>query len=72
MNEIEIIESLSEKIGYGHLMSIASALWRKKLKEINVPECGAFIPMVQAGIKDDWFNEDDIKNYDNIIKKEIG
>lgn len=69
---INEVKKLGNEIGYGHLMSIASALWRKRLIEMDVPESGAFIPMVQTGVKDDWLNEDEIKNYDNIIKKEIG
>jgi len=68
MNDIELIKSIGDQIGYGHLMSIASALWRKKLNESGVPESGAFVPMVQAGIKDDWQNDGAIKQYDEIIK----
>lgn len=70
--EINVVKTIGDEIGYGHLMSIASALWRKKLIEINIPEGGAFIPMLPCGVKDDWVNEDEIENYDNIIKKEIG
>ena len=68
MKDVNIVKALGDEIGYGHLMSLASALWRKKLKETGVPESGAFVPMVQAGIKDDWLNEGTIKQYDEIIK----
>jgi hypothetical protein len=42
--DIESVKILGEQIGYGHLMSIASALWRKSLKEKGYPESGAFVP----------------------------
>lgn len=70
--EINVVKALGDEMGYGHLMSLTSALWRKKLIEMNVPESGAFIPMISCGVKEDWLNEDEIKNYDNIIKKEMG
>jgi len=71
MNDIDIIKSIGEQVGYGHLMCVASALWRKSLKEKGIPEDGAFVPMIPAGIKDDWFNEGELENYDKIILKTI-
>lgn len=35
--EIEIVKQLGDQIGYGHLMSLASALWRQTLKEKGYP-----------------------------------
>ena len=46
MNEIDAVKHLGDQIGYGNLMSIASALWRKNLKETDVPEHGAFVPTI--------------------------
>lgn len=48
--EISIVDALGKEIGYGHLMSLASALWRKNLKEKGYPEDGAFIPELSIGI----------------------
>lgn len=42
--EVEVVKSIGERIGYGHLMTIASALWRKSLKEKDCPISGAFVP----------------------------
>lgn len=69
MRDVNLVKAIGDEIGYGHLMSIASALWREKLKVMNVTESGVFIPMVKAGIKDDWLNEAELKKYDEIIKK---
>jgi len=41
--EIEAVKALGEQIGYGNMMEIASALWRKSLREKNYPESGAFV-----------------------------
>jgi hypothetical protein len=42
--EVNRVQELGSKIGYGHLMCIASALWRKSLKESGYPAIGAFVP----------------------------
>lgn len=69
MTDVNIIKAIGDEIGYGHLMSIASALWREKLKKMGVPESGAFVPILPCGIKDDWVNNYELKQYDDIIKK---
>ena len=51
--EIKRVEELGEQIGYGNMMSIASALWRKKLKESGTPVSGAFVPTCLPFIKDE-------------------
>ena len=70
-NEIVAVKDLGEKIGYGHLMVLASALWREKLKPQGI-ESGAFIPTIINFIKDDKeiknMTEMDIKHYDKIIQ----
>ena len=66
--EFQEVKILGNKIGYGNLMSIASSLWRKSLKEKGYPTDGAFVPAIGK------LNEDD-KRYDkyleeiNLIKK---
>ena len=44
--EIEKVKQLGDEIGYGHLMELASALWRKKLKYSGMPESGAFVTTI--------------------------
>lgn len=59
-NEVLKVKELGEVIGYGNMMSIASALWRKSLKQKGFPIEGAFIPTIgELG--------DDERNYDKIV-----
>ena len=51
--EVEMVQQIGELIGYGHMMALASALWRKNLKEIGTPETGAFVPTIIYFIKDE-------------------
>ena len=60
--EIHEVKKLGEVIGYGNMMSIASALWRKSLKEKGFPISGAFIPALGE-------LTDDEKRYDSIVEK---
>ena len=52
LEEIRLVEELGSKIGYGNMMSIASALWAKKLG----PDMGdgAFVPAIMPFIKDEY------------------
>ena len=76
MNEIDAVKELGDKIGYGNMMSIASALWRRLLKESGVPTSGAFIPTSRSFIKDDQelqkITHNDIKNSNYRIKEHFG
>lgn len=69
--EIEAVKSLGEKIGYGHLMELASALWREKLKQTNTPTDGAFVTTIIHSIKksDVKMTINTCKTYDSIIEK---
>jgi hypothetical protein len=60
--EILDVKELGEKIGYGNMMAVASALWRKSLKDKGYPTGGAFIPVIGKP------GEDDIR-YDGYIEK---
>lgn len=70
-NAINKVKELGERIGYGNLMSIASALWRQKLKPDGT-ESGAFIPALKNDIKQDAelqkIIKDDIEFYDNLVE----
>jgi len=56
-NEIEIVKALGETIGYGHMMVLASALWRESLKEKNYPTSGAFIGVCMSSVYKKYRNE---------------
>lgn len=53
------VKELGDRIGYGHLMTIASALWRKLLKDNGVPETGTFIPTIYPFLNEDGKNNQD-------------
>ena len=57
-HDILRVKELGELIGYGNMMSLASALWRKKLIESGTPPSGAFIAAlemdIEAGDLDKW------------------
>lgn len=52
--EVELVKTLGDKIGYGNMMSIASALWANMLEDSGVPASGAFIPTLAYDMKKKW------------------
>lgn len=54
MDEVKAVKELGERIGYGNMMEIASALWRKSAKENSYPVSGAFVPTCLEFIKEDF------------------
>lgn len=69
--EVVAVQRLGEQIGYGHLMALASALWRKKLVEEYGKgyEKGAFVPTLSILVKDEWAEnlQKEAKMYDDIV-----
>lgn len=59
------VKKLGERIGYGNMMAIATALWKKDLTDNGYPDSGAFYGVPKAGIKKDWMTavENDEKVY---------
>ena len=57
------VKELGEEIGYGNLMSFASALWTKELSNMNHPILGAFVPRI-----DENLDQDDVL-YDEYVNK---
>ena len=51
--EMLAVKQLGDRIGYGNLISWASALWRKSLREQGFPDNGAFIGVCECSIKRD-------------------
>ena len=66
-----LVKEIGDKIGYGHLMSLASAFWRADLKKSGTPADGAFIPTTIRYVKDKYKKEkrDGQRIYDIIITK---
>ena len=73
--DIEKVKELGDEIGYGHLMCLASALWRKKLKDKKYPVSGAFVPTLYDFIVKDKdireITDKDIEVYDKLINPVI-
>ena len=69
--EFEIVKKLGESMGYGNMMSICSALWRKTLKDKYGHTVGAFVPTCKEFIlkKHHKMTEDGEKVYDSWCDK---
>lgn len=67
LKEMLAVKQLGEEIGYGNMMSWASALWRKLLTDRDLPESGAFVPRILEGEL-----SDDEKNYDKWVAYLLG
>ena len=68
---VKIIKQLGQEIGYGQLMSLASAHWRAHLKQEGIPTSGAFIPTLIDNLKGKEKENAKKENifFDNYIKK---
>jgi len=72
--EVELVKQLGDHIGYGQLMCIASALWRKMLTE-KYPgtKDGAFIPALLMDLKEEEdiqrIHKEDIVFYDKYVSE---
>ena len=53
--EIRLVKELGERIGYGNLMRVASALWAKELDDWSITS-GAFVPAIMSFIKDEYID----------------
>jgi Fe-S oxidoreductase len=53
-NAVRELKYLGDEIGYGNLMCITSALWRKTLKDSGVPAVIAFVPTCTLFVKDEY------------------
>ena len=49
--EVEAVKRLGDQIGYGNMMTIASALWAKMLIDEGWTDTGAFFPTVLSNMK---------------------
>lgn len=67
--DIQAVKNLGERIGYGHLMELASAIWRKKLIDAGGHPSGAFVPTLIFSIReeDKKFTKKTMDYYDKIV-----
>ena len=74
--EVTAVKRLGEQIGYGHLMSLASALWRRELTNKYSEKFaeGAFVPTLKMLVVEDWKENIEKENnlYDSIVKNALG
>lgn len=49
--ECEEVKHLGDQIGYGNMMTIASALWAKMLIDEEFGDSGAFYPTILSNMK---------------------
>ncbi len=67
--ESAAVRQLGEQMGYGHLMALASALWRDQLQKSGTPIEGASIPVLSYDVKDEQmvnYNHE-LKMYDSWV-----
>jgi hypothetical protein len=69
--EILAVKLLGESIGYGNMMSIATSLWRKNLRDSGYPQSGAFIGTVYQLLSDEGreIADRELPHYDKEIEE---
>ena len=63
--EAQKVKELGEQIGYGNMMALASALWRKMLIDSGGNASGAFVPALMDKNNKQLIKE--CKLYDSIV-----
>ena len=71
VEEVLLVKRIGDRIGYGHLMSLASALWRRHLPKGQ--EHGAYVCVCDVSVKEDILDAVRATNevYDEIVKKAL-
>lgn len=69
LEEIRAVERLGKQIGYGNLMEMASALWRRDLKKSGAHESGAFIPTLECNVIDISVHAESKDIYDSLMNR---
>ena len=74
--EVVTVQRLCEQIGYGNLMWLASALWRRKLiSDWGIGhERGAFLPTIDCLLNEEGVDiaQKQIGFYDEIVRAALG
>lgn len=73
--EIFLLQKLGNKMGWGHLMALATALWRRELenKYNSNFKSAAFIGVCECSIKKEHLEGimKEVELYDRIVEKEL-
>jgi hypothetical protein len=69
--EIEAVNQLGDAIGYGNMMTLATALWRKSLRDEEYPQSDAFIATIYGLLDEDGkrIADKEFHFYDKLIEK---
>lgn len=70
-NEVLPTQTLCNVYGYGHMMELISALWRKKLAEDGIPTEAAFIPTITTSVRGEYIRLTVAQSrlYDTLVKE---
>ena len=70
---IKILNKLSKAEGYGHIMSLVSALWRADARSRNEPIEGCFVPVCINNLKRSHASaiSHDLQVYDRIVENQL-
>jgi len=68
-DEYRAVKLVGEKIGYGNLMTIASALWRRSMRDSGYPESGVFVPVCPSGVDKEYAK--DVKMEQEMLNHDI-
>ena len=68
--EIKAVKQLGEAIGYGNMMALATALWRKSLRDKGYPQSGAFIATIYGLLDEEGkrIADKELPLYDELIE----
>ena len=71
VEDVLLVKRIGDRMGYGHLMSLASALWRNNLP--NGQKMGAFVCVCDVSVKEEILDAVRATNevYDEIVKKAL-
>ena len=70
---IKILNKLGKTEGYGHVMSLVSALWRADARSRNEPIEGCFVPVCLNMLKRSHASaiSHDLQAYDRIVENQL-
>ena len=67
-NNVKIVKEAGDKTGYGNLMLIASALWKKELIEKNLDISEAKVPVKIIDNEIILPTKEEIEMFDDLVK----
>lgn len=70
---INMLDKLGKTEGYGHIMSLVSALWRADARSRNEPVDGCLVPVCLNNLKRSHASviSHDLQTYDRIVENQL-